>query len=98
MPATRGNGVVKRVAGFLSAIRQIFLMRSVEVAVGHQPNVALPHRQRVARLALVWAAVVDARRSGAVAASMVEDLLDNVRRYSNIAHARGDGSPNIVQV
>src|SRR6516164_3414339 len=65
-------------------------------AVDQRTEVILPQRQGVAHLALVVRAIVDARRTGAVAAVVVEHGLDDVRRDANVGHPGGGAAPQIM--
>src|SRR2546430_892856 len=94
MPAARGNSIPERLARFLAgllvAAREKCLMLGVEIAVDDQSDVALPHRQCVADFALVRASVVNAAHARAMAGSMIQNLLDHMRRDADVAHARCD--------
>ena len=65
-------------------------------AVDQRPDVVLPHDQRGAHLTHVGTAVVDARRTRLVAAVMVQDLLNDVGRDSDVRHAGRDTAAQIM--
>src|SRR5262245_17537608 len=67
-------------------------------ALNQGAHVVLPHCQRIAHLALVGAAVVDARRSALVPALMVENLLDDVRLHADIGHTSRNGPSDVVDL
>ena len=56
-----------------------------------------PALERCALLRFVCVPVVDPGDASLVAADMVEDRLDNVRLDTEVAHARGDGSPDVME-
>src|SRR6516164_10554802 len=57
----------------------------------------IPQCQRRAHLALIARSIVDAGDTASMAAVVVQNLLDHMRRYAEVAHARCGRPPQIVQ-
>src|SRR5262245_35063110 len=61
-------------------------------------HVPAPAHERCLHFVPVRAAVVNAGDAGAIAAVVVERRLDHVRVDLDVAHAGGDGAPNVAQL
>src|SRR5262245_43654555 len=66
-------------------------------SINKTADMIFPQRQRGAHLALVARSVVDASNAAAMAAMMVEHLLDDVRLHPEVGHPRCNASPDVVQ-
>src|SRR5262245_56642608 len=65
-------------------------------ALDQGAQVVMPQRQRVAHLALVCRAVINASDAAAIAAKVVELGLNDVLLHADVGHFGGDASSNIV--